>query len=100
MVQRTVRELDYLMHDVFVNMSMVYTPIQTEHNWKPPTLIIGRMQRFYTALLSVDGKWSPSFCWKSIELNLQESRCNILFFRIVFPVDPTKQKASFLVTTV
>lgn len=76
-----------------MNVSMLYIPVQTQHNQKWPSLTIGVVQKFYWTLLSVDRNPSPSFK----EAPSGKGHITILFFRIGFPVDLNKQKASFLV---
>lgn len=86
---------DCLMHTIFINMSMA---LQTQQNRKPPPLTIGREQRFLPNPALCRWKTEPQVSREGDRMEpSRKGRITVLFFRIVFPVDLTEQKASFLI---
>ena len=96
-VQRWVRGPCYLIHNLFINMRIVYTPVRTKHRLKPSPHTWQGIE-----ILS-----SPVFCrWKTepqfsvgerLSWVFQKGSETVSFFRIMFPVDLTEQKTGFLV---
>ena len=86
------------MHNLFINMRMVYTPVRTKHRLKPSA---HNWQGIGTLSSPVFCRWKtePQFSvGERLSWVFQKGSKTVLFFRIVFPVDLTEHKTGFLVT--